>query len=238
MIRPRRCWARARRSRAPAVLDASSSSASAAEAGAKARRAAAPPATCSRLLGDLARAPEDLARAAVAAHGMLFGDDWFLAPVRLPSGVIVRVDSVAMVDTFEGRHDIGSCAELDGPQRTWRFFELSGDAEGQWLLLPPALPGVTQSPPIEEVALLRDEVANLGWAAELRIESAAARTIDRAAKARAAMPPPPPRPPRASRGATHSRSPSPSIRSRWSRLRTTVASTSSAAGSPPPPTAA
>ena len=141
--------------------------------------------------GDLARAPEDLARAAVAAHGMLFGDDWFLAPVRLPSGVVARVDYVKVVDVFEGRHDIASCAKEDGAERGWRFFELTGDLAAQWLFLPPALPGVVQSPPIEEVALLRDETANLGWAAELRVESAAARTIDRAARARAAMPPRP-----------------------------------------------
>ena len=51
---------------------------------------------------------------------------------------------------------------------------------------------MTQSAPIEEVAFLRDETANLGWAAELRVESAAGRTVDRAARARAAMPPPAP----------------------------------------------
>ena len=51
---------------------------------------------------------------------------------------------------------------------------------------------MTQSAPVEEVALLRDEAANLGWAAELRVESPAGRTIDRAARARAAMTPPEP----------------------------------------------
>jgi hypothetical protein len=38
--------------------------------------------------------------------------------------------------------------------------------------------------------LLRDEVANLGWAAEVRVESAAGRVIDRAARARAEAPSP------------------------------------------------
>ena len=38
---------------------------------------------------------------------------------------------------------------------------------------------------------MRDEAANLGWAAELRVESAAGRTVDRAALARAALSPPP-----------------------------------------------
>src|SRR5262249_16798971 len=50
-------------------------------------------------------------------------------------------------------------------------------------------PGVTESRPLEEVVFLRDEAANLGWAAELAIESQAGRTIDRAALARAARQP-------------------------------------------------
>lgn len=151
--------------------------------------------------GDLGSAPEDLARAAVAAYGTVYGRDWFLVPARLPSAVLARARDVTVIDTFGERHTIASCAEIDGPGRTWRGFELTGDKSADaasikartcpWLLLPPALPGVTQSPPIERVALLRDETANLGWAAELRIESAAARTIDRAARARAELTPPP-----------------------------------------------
>ena len=152
--------------------------------------------------GDLGTAPEDLARVAVAGFGTLFGDDWYLVPCRLPTGSVVRADSVRVLDCFGEAHVIRSCAELDGPDRVWRFFELTGDdsadaaqlrdRECPWLLLAPSLAGVTQSPAIEEVALLRDEAANLGWAAELRIESPAGRTIDRAARARSAATPPAP----------------------------------------------
>lgn len=160
--------------------------------------------------GDLATAPEDLARAAVAAFGAVIGDDWLLIPCRLPSGVMVRGKVVRILDTFGETHHIRSCAEEDGPGRVWRFFELSGDqstgdsaaargrrttAPGEadpptgcpWLFLAPVLAGRTESRPIEEIALLRDEVANLAWAVELRVESAAGRTVDRAALARAAM---------------------------------------------------
>jgi hypothetical protein len=133
---------------------------------------------------------------------MTFGDSWYLVPCRLPDGVIARGGGVKVRDTFGVVQPIRSCAELDGPGRVWRFFELTGDDSADaadldqrrcpWLLLPPALAGVTQSSPVEEVAFLHDELANLGWAAELRIETAAGRTIDRAARARAAMPASPP----------------------------------------------
>jgi hypothetical protein len=149
---------------------------------------------------DLHVAPEDLARVAVASFGAVYGDDWFLVPIRLPAGVLVRAGPVRVLDTMGEVHRIRSCAELDGPGRPWRFFELTGDTAADaellrdracpWLLLPPALPGVVQSRPLEEVLLQRDEAANLGWASELRVESQAGRSVDRAARAHAALKPP------------------------------------------------
>jgi hypothetical protein len=157
--------------------------------------------------GDMNTAPADLARVAVASYGLLFGDDWLLVPCRLPLGVLARGHHVHVLDTYGDRHTIRSCAENDGAGRTWRYFELTGDHSADvlaitsgpttpskatacpWMLLPPTLAGRTESRPIEEIALHRDEIANLAWAAELRIESTSGRTIDRAALARAAMAP-------------------------------------------------
>lgn len=162
--------------------------------------------------GDISAGPEDLARVAVASYSMAYGDDWSLIPCRLPVGVLVRCPQVTVLDTFGDVHVIRSCAQRDGAGRHWRFFELTGDHSADtsfivqppggseprtacpWLLLPPALAGRTESRPVEEVALVRDEVANLAWAAELRIEGAAGRPIDRAALARAERPPVPPVP--------------------------------------------
>jgi hypothetical protein len=151
--------------------------------------------------GDLAAAPEDLARLAVAAFGTTFGSDWFLIPCHFPVGSLARVETLRVLDSFGVSHRIRSCAENDGPDRTWRGFELSGDPSSDapaldqrsspWLLFAPALPGPLESQPIEEVALRRDETANLGWAAELRVESAAGRVVDRAARARAEASPAP-----------------------------------------------
>ena len=102
-----------------------------------------------------------------------------------------------------------------------------------WLFIAPALAGVTEGRPIEEVALRRDEVANLAWAGELRVESAAGRTIDRAARARAAAVPPPTAPEDAWRYTLASRCPSTRSRSCRCARPWTAASTSSAAGSRP-----
>jgi hypothetical protein len=152
-------------------------------------------------LVDLGAAPEDLARVAVAAYEATFGDDWFLVPCGLPAGVVARVQRVTVTDDYGEVTTIRSAAELDGPGRVWRFFELTGDASADaktlasrrcpWLFLAPALPGVNQGRPVEEVVLRRDEASNLAWAGVARVEGAAGRTIDRAARARADAAPPP-----------------------------------------------
>jgi hypothetical protein len=50
------------------------------------------------------------------------------------------------------------------------------------------LAGSVAARPVEEVVLVRDQVANLGWGIEVTVESAAGRRIDRAALARARRP--------------------------------------------------
>ncbi len=151
--------------------------------------------------GDLHLGPTDVAKAVVAGYGMTFGDDFYLTPVRVPAGGLLRVTRLTVHDTFGRTTRIRSCAELDGPDRSWRWFELSGDpsadaAELQdrtapWLLLPPVVAGVVESRPVEDVLMIRDEVANLAWGVEVRIEGASGRPVDRAALARANRPPAP-----------------------------------------------
>lgn len=145
--------------------------------------------------GDLAGGPEDLARSVIAAFGAMAGDDWLLVPVTLPVGVLARVRSVHVLDGFEGRWEIPSTAVADtiagrngiGPaDRPWRYFELAGDPgpdapdpRPPLLLLPPVLDTLEPSGPIEALEFRRDEMANLAWAIERRVESAWGRAVDR-----------------------------------------------------------
>ena len=47
------------------------------------------------------------------------------------------------------------------------------------MFIPPSLPTSLRGEPIEEVRLLRDEVANLAWAVERLVEDAGGRPVDR-----------------------------------------------------------
>jgi hypothetical protein len=157
--------------------------------------------------GDLAGGPEDLARSVIAAFATVAGDDWLLVPVTLPVGTLARVQSVHVLDDFGGRHEIRSTAENDSDaaaagtrpaSRPWRFFELHGDSSADaaerrapMLFLPPVLDALETSVPVEAVEFRRDEMANLAWAIERRVESPWGRAVDRDS---AIAPPSPPTP--------------------------------------------
>jgi hypothetical protein len=138
--------------------------------------------------GDLAAGPEDIARSVIAAYAMVAGDDWYLLPCMLPAGSLARVTRISVLDDFGQRTEVPSTAVRDKGRvhRPWRWFELSGDPgpgedQAPLLFLPPVVHAVEESRPLETVEIRRDELANLAWAIEQRVESAAGRAVDREA---------------------------------------------------------
>ncbi len=151
--------------------------------------------------GRLAAAPDDIARAVVAAFATVGGDDWFSVPCVVPVGSLARIASLRVLDDFGAWTPIASTAAIDGPERVWRWFELGGDpsadAGGSPLLfVAPVAPDGERGPLLERVDLRRDEMANLAWAVERRFEGPAGRPVERRAdgapfRAEAAGSPPP-----------------------------------------------
>lgn len=127
----------------------------------------------------------DLVRMVVAEYALVHGNDWFMVPARLPSGALYRVSRLQVTDTF------GVVTTVDpvtaDPGVTWRLQGLSRPdgqgndlADGSWLFLPPALSDTQAGEPLEEVAFARDEMANLVWAIEKRVQGSSGEPIDRA----------------------------------------------------------
>ncbi len=128
--------------------------------------------------------PADLLRLLLLGFALDYGNDWFIVPVELPTGAVHRVTSLVITDSFGVRTLVRPYASAASPESRWRAFGLSraGDeagAEANLLFLPPTLPQTLHGEPIEEVLLLRDEVANLGWAVERRIADAGGHPLDR-----------------------------------------------------------
>ncbi|MBP2414726.1 hypothetical protein JOF48_003525 [Arthrobacter stackebrandtii] len=134
-------------------------------------------------LGRGTAGPTDLVRMAAVDFATVFSPDWFLAPVELPVGGVARIDWVIVRDNFGVATLVGTSA-WQASDNVGRMFQPSATL-GRGLedvpllaVLPSALAPI-ESPPLEQIALQRDEGANMGWCIERRIMGPAGRAIDR-----------------------------------------------------------
>jgi hypothetical protein len=132
--------------------------------------------------GTVDAGPTDLLRLLFLSFALDYGNDWFLLPVELPADAAYRVTSLVVTDSFGERTLVRPYTAVDSSP-AWRMFRLSiegGGADADDLLfVPPSLPGTLRGEPIEQVVLLRDEVANLAWAVERTVPDAGGRPLDR-----------------------------------------------------------
>ncbi|MFN8473512.1 MAG: hypothetical protein U0822_15080 [Anaerolineae bacterium] len=136
--------------------------------------------------GSVDAGPTDLARMLLVEFALTYGNDWFVIPVDLAVGSAYRTQSLVVTDTFGVRTLIKSSSELGAPYSLWRMFQhayLRGSGiatpASNLFFLPPTLLNSLESRPVEEVLLLRDEMANLAWAVERVIESPSERPLSR-----------------------------------------------------------
>ena len=112
----------------------------------------------------LAGAPHDLATALLLEVALVYGGDWFVLPLELPVGSLARVDSITLVDAF------GLPTAISGRLRSpgWRAFECAPttDPASELLAILPTVALPLEGEPIESIALVRDERANVVWAIE------------------------------------------------------------------------
>jgi hypothetical protein len=143
-------------------------------------------------LAKIQAAPHDLARAVLLSFALEFGNDWFLVPVELPVGSLSLVTSLVVTNSFGEklllRHttavDLGHTTAVDGATPAWRMFGLSPAQQGDptfmdAFFLAPAISLSLDGASVEEVSLLRDEMASLAWAIERTVESPSGQRLDR-----------------------------------------------------------
>ncbi|MGP4091109.1 hypothetical protein ACTWQJ_42905, partial [Streptomyces sp. KR55] len=137
-------------------------------------------------LGELEAGPSDLARLLLVEFGLVYGPDWWLVPLDLPVGSLFTVTDLRVRDTFGVETVVGPSRNSDG--RPWEMFELGQTGDGAARLtdlffLPPTLPRRLEGDPVEEVTLLRDEMANLAWGVERRVPGVSGEPVERALEA-------------------------------------------------------
>lgn len=129
--------------------------------------------------------PLDLVRMMVAEFALVHGNDWFMVPARVRAGGIYWVKEMSVTDTFGRVTTVQAVANEQGSRWRLQGLSVAGDASGaqadaKLLFVPPPLSDTLEGAPLEEVALVRDEMANLAWAIEKRVQGSSGEPLDRA----------------------------------------------------------
>ena len=139
--------------------------------------------------GMLGAAKSDLTRVAVLEYALVFGNDWYVLPVTLPTNALYKVNTFVVTDNFGVDVPIPPARNLDGSQ--WTMFEMSVRTEAaafvgaaprkrldDILYLCPAA-ATLEGPPLEHVMMMRDEMANMVWGIEKRVQGSSGEPLDR-----------------------------------------------------------
>lgn len=111
----------------------------------------------------IAAGPSDTARLLLIEAALAFAPDWFLLSLRLPVASLSKIDSLQITDTFGITTTIRAAEEVR-PDANWCLWKVTQDGGRLgYLLLPPPNISFLTSEPVEEVAMVRDEAANLAW---------------------------------------------------------------------------
>jgi hypothetical protein len=113
----------------------------------------------------------DLGTLMFLEFGLVFANDWYLVPLVLPAGSLTSVRGLAVTTVFGERFWIDAAGAAAANWERWGLFTLSPAATESGpvdtsLLLLPTTGKVQESKPLDEVALVRDEVANMVWGVE------------------------------------------------------------------------
>jgi len=137
--------------------------------------------------GSVGAGPADLVPLVLAEFALIYGNDWFLVPLEVMVGSLCRVRSLVVTNSFGDQVSIAPFTSPSAPAGAWRMFSLSPDRRYPivgavpqgFLFVPPALAASLNSQPVEDVWLLRDEMANLAWGVERIVENRAGDRLDR-----------------------------------------------------------
>lgn len=121
--------------------------------------------------GNVTPATTDLAQLLLMEFGLIYANDWFLVPFRIPFGTLALVEGLAVTNNFGERFwVIPAGTGVEDNWHRWAMFEIASETPGAKadtsLLIPPSTPNILDGDELEEVEWARDEVANMVWAIE------------------------------------------------------------------------
>lgn len=135
-------------------------------------------------LANIQAEPQDLGRALLVSFALEFANEWFLVPLEVPVGSVSLIQWLTVTNTFGEKLLLRHATAVDGPNAQWNMFSLTPAKGGSSkfvdaFFLPPVLGIDLEGDPIEEVLLLRDEMASMAWAVERIVEGRSGQPLNR-----------------------------------------------------------
>jgi len=122
--------------------------------------------------GDIDASTTDVGKLLVMEFALVYANDWFVIPYTLPGGSIANVRGLAVTNVFGERLWVTAAGAGEAADwQRWSLFatKVRGDAGAPAdasLLLLPTVPNILEGAILEDVALIRDESANMVWGIE------------------------------------------------------------------------
>jgi len=122
--------------------------------------------------GDIKPDTTDLSKLLLIEFGLVYANDWFLLPYTLPAGSIANIQGMAVTNVFNERIWVEAAGRgQDDNWQRWSMFTINiegqnNEAADTSLLILPSVPKIQEGKPLEQVALIRDEMANMVWGIE------------------------------------------------------------------------
>jgi hypothetical protein len=122
--------------------------------------------------GDIKPDTTDLSKLLLIEFGLIYANDWFLLPYTLPAGSIAKIQGMAVTNVFNERTWVEAAGRgADDNWQRWSIFTLNVEGQNNEpadtsMLLLPTVPKIQEGRPLEQVALIRDEMANMVWGIE------------------------------------------------------------------------
>ena len=132
--------------------------------------------------------PGDLPHLLAADFATNFGNDWYVIPAEVEVGTLTRTRSLVVTDTFGVRTLVRPVNDPGiAPAKGFALFQLGFlqcasapplPPQPNLFFLAPAVGKTLEGRAVEEVLLLRDEIANLAWAVERAIPGLLEQRLD------------------------------------------------------------
>jgi len=122
---------------------------------------------------DLNATTTDIAKIMVTEFAMVYAHEWSIVPYRVPVGSLNEIKSIVVTDTFGQKIMVEPAGKGDQQDwQRWNMYNLhvadatDGLTADHRLFIPPTIPRIQESDPLEEVHFIRDEVSNMVWGIE------------------------------------------------------------------------